>query len=116
MRAVPRRATTGATVGAAAAVIVLGTPWTVVVGSLGYNEMVVALLLATGVLIIHQAPPDTPRRAAALGVLAAAACGAKLTALGFVAAPLGLLILAAVPPKRWPACAGAAGAAALICL
>jgi hypothetical protein len=106
----------GRTVGAAAAVIVLGTPWTVVVGSLGYNEMVVAFLLATGVLIIEQSPPDTPRRAAALGVLAAAACGAKLTALGFVAAPLGLLILAVVPPKRWPACAGAAGAAALICL
>jgi hypothetical protein len=106
----------GRTVGAAAAVIVLGTPWTVVAGSLGYNEMVVAFLLATGLLVVQQPRPVTPRRAAVLGVLAAAACGAKLTAVGFVAAPLGLLVLAAVPPRRWPACGGAAGAAAVACL
>ncbi|MHC4965247.1 MAG: hypothetical protein ACYTGE_10075 [Planctomycetota bacterium] len=106
----------GRMVAAAAAAIVLGTPWTVVAGSLGYNEMVVAFLLATGLLVIQVAPPDSPRRAAALGVLAAAACGAKLTAIGFVAAPLGLLMLAAVPPKRWPACVGAAGAAAAVCV
>jgi hypothetical protein len=106
----------GRTTGAAAAAIVLGTPWTVVVGSLGYNEMVVAFLLATGLLILGQGPPEAPGRAAALGLLAAAACGAKLTAAGFVAVPLGLLMLAALPPRRWPACVGAGGAAALLCL
>ncbi|MHC4711229.1 MAG: hypothetical protein ACYTA3_12635 [Planctomycetota bacterium] len=83
----------GRMVGAAAAAIVLGTPWTVVAGSLGYNDMVVAFLLATGLLVIQIAPPDSLRRGAALGMLAAAACGAKLTAIGFVAVPLGLLML-----------------------
>jgi hypothetical protein len=106
----------GRPVGAAAFAIVLGTPWVVVVGSLGYNEMAVALLLATGVLILHQAPPDTARRGAAIGVLAAAACGAKLTAIGFVAIPLALLVLAAVPPRRWPAAVGGAAAGGAIVL
>jgi 4-amino-4-deoxy-L-arabinose transferase-like glycosyltransferase len=106
----------GRMVGAAAAAIVLGTPWTVVAGSLGYNDMVVAFLLATGLLVIQIAPPDSLRRGAALGMLAAAACGAKLTAIGFVAVPLGLLMLAAVPPKRWLAPAVGAVIAAVICL
>ncbi|MHC4218136.1 MAG: hypothetical protein ACYSU7_06725 [Planctomycetota bacterium] len=106
----------GPTIGAAAAAIVLGTPWTIVAGSLGYNEMAVAFLLATGLLVLEQGPPDTARRGAALGLLAAAACGAKLTAVGFVAVPLALLLLAAVPPKRWLAPVAAAGAAAVFCL
>ncbi|MHC4349391.1 MAG: hypothetical protein ACYS15_12765 [Planctomycetota bacterium] len=106
----------GRAVGAAAAVVVLGTPWTVVAGSLGYNDMAVAFLLATGLLVIQIAPPDSPRRGAAVGVLATAACGAKLTAIGFVAVPLGLLMLAAVPPKRWLAPVVGAAVAAVICL
>jgi hypothetical protein len=93
----------GPRAGAIAAVLVIGTPWVVVVGSLAYDEMAVALLLATGLLVLHPAaaaPGDTPpdrgpgrRRAAAVGLLAGAACGAKLTAIGFVAAPLGLLLV-----------------------
>jgi hypothetical protein len=106
----------GRIVGAVAFAIVLGTPWTVVVGSLGYNEMAVTLFLATGLLVIHEAPPDSTRRGAAVGLLAAAACGAKLTAIGFVAAPLVLLLLAAVPPKRWAAPLGGGAAAALLIL
>ncbi|MHC4709341.1 MAG: hypothetical protein ACYTA3_02705, partial [Planctomycetota bacterium] len=106
----------GRTVGAAAAAIVLGTPWTVVAGSLGYNDMVVAFLLATGLLVIQIAPPDSLRRGAAVGMLAAAACGAKLTAIGFVAVPLGLLMLAAVAPRRWPAPLVGMATAAVICL
>jgi hypothetical protein len=78
--------------------------------------MAVALFLATGVLIIHQAPPDSARRGAAIGVLAAAACGAKLTAIGFVALPLALLVLAAVPPRRWPATLGGAAAGGAVVL
>jgi hypothetical protein len=55
----------GRTVGAAAAAIVLGTPWTIVVGSLGYNEMAVAFLLATGLLVTcwrpQPAAPSSPQ-------------------------------------------------------
>ena len=106
----------GATAGAVAAVAFLGTPWVIVVGSLGYNEMAVALFLATGLLVLDQGGPETPRVGAAIGLLAAAACGAKLTAAGFVAAPLGLLMLVSVPPKRWPAVLGAGAAAGAVFL
>ncbi len=106
----------GTTAAAAAAVVVLGTPWTVVVGSLAYNEMAVALLLATGLLLVSHESINTPRGAAALGVLAAAACGAKLTGIGFAAAPLGVLLLASTPPRRWPLLAAVASGAGLACL
>jgi len=67
----------------------LGTPWIVVVGSLAYSELLVLFLLLVGCLAIQSAPASAPGRTGVLvGVLAAGACGAKLTAIGFVAMPL----------------------------
>jgi 4-amino-4-deoxy-L-arabinose transferase-like glycosyltransferase len=106
----------GRLVAAASAVVVLGTPWVIVVGSLGYNEMAVTLLLATGLLVVAQEDLEPWRAGAAVGVLSAAACGAKLTAVGFVAAPLGLLLLLNVPPKRWGRVIAAGGCAAVVFL
>lgn len=68
--------------------IVLGTPWIVVVGSLAYNELPGALALAGGLSIIIERRGAPPGRAAIIGLLVAAAIGAKLTAVGFVALPL----------------------------
>ncbi len=103
----------GRRAGALAAAVMLGTPWVVVVGSLGYNEMAVTLFLAAGLLVLDQDPVRSPGRGVLVGLLAAAACGAKLTAVGFVAAPLGvLLILTAPPGHRVRQAAAAAGAAA----
>jgi hypothetical protein len=124
-----------------AGVLVIGTPWVIVTGSMAYNEMAAALMLATGLLVVFEAgmdqhkgvgstcegPPhrfltgpalkgtgaalnDAWRTGAAIGILAAAACGAKLTAFGFVALPLGALMLWSVPPRRWT---GAIAAGAL---
>ncbi len=101
---------------AVAAVVLLGTPWTVVVGSLGYNEMAVALMLATGLLLVSHESIDSPCAAAAVGIVAAAACGAKLTGLGFAAVPLGILLFASTVPRRWPLLATLAGTAGLACL
>ncbi len=102
--------------GAAAAVVLLGTPWVVVAGSLAYNEMTVALLLASAMAIAFERPLHRVRGAAALGVLAAAACGVKLTAAGFVALPVGVLLLAALERRAWPAAAASAALAGLVVL
>ncbi len=98
-----------------AAVVFLGTPWVVVTGSLAYNEMVVTMLLATGLLIAADEPVKTPS-AVALGIVTATACGAKLTAVGFAAVPLAVLLFAGSPPARWPRLGAAAAGSALVCL
>jgi 4-amino-4-deoxy-L-arabinose transferase-like glycosyltransferase len=71
-----------------AAGLYLATPWVVVVGSLAYNDGVVALFLATGLLLLVSPPQAAWRLGLALGLVLGAACGAKLTAIGFVVAPL----------------------------
>jgi len=84
-----------------AATLVMGTPWVIVVGSLAYNEMVATLLLAAGLLVLD-APTRSWRTGVVIGLLAGAAAGAKLTAAGFVLAPLlALLVLTGdAPPAR----------------
>ncbi|MCH7797610.1 MAG: hypothetical protein IID28_04075 [Planctomycetes bacterium] len=106
----------GPLAGAVAAVVIVGTPWVVVVGSLGYNEMAVTLLLAAGLLVVGDESIDTPGAAGALGILVAAACGAKLTAVGFVAAPLALLLLVSTRPQRRLLFAAVAAGSVLVCL
>jgi len=104
---------------ALAAVAVLGTPWVIVAGSLAYNEMAVALLLAGGLFLAadETAGDSAMRRGVAIGLLAGAACGAKLTAIGFAALPLGVLLLLRLrPARRVIPAALAASAAAFIML
>ncbi len=84
---------------AIAALAFLSLPWALVTGTLAYNDLVPCLLLAGAWLLIERgagdktidtnAPPALDmRHAAALALLAAAAVGAKPTALLFVALPL----------------------------
>lgn len=99
--------------GFVAGAIFLGTPWIVVTGSLAYQEMTVCLALVAGLAIVLRsadvsiASAESPsvegsmRPTIAVAILAASATGAKATALGFVALPLGLLLLASMPPRRW---------------
>ena len=103
----------GPAAGATATCLVLGTPWVVVVGSLAYNEMVTAFMLAVG-LLVGRSGTASRRTGAAFGLLAAAACGAKLTAIGFVALPLAIVMLMGAPPRRWTTLVSAAGVVALI--
>ena len=85
-----------------AGVLVIGTPWVLVTGSLAYNEMPVLLMLATGLFLL--AGPvrelDAWKLGAVIGLFTAVAVGAKLTAIGFVAAPLGVLLLWQLPRTR----------------
>lgn len=86
---------------AIATALVLATPWCVVTGSLAYNDMAVCALFAAGILACL-APLTPVRRGVAVGLLAAAACSVKPTALFFVAIPLGLVLLAQFPLHAWP--------------
>lgn len=93
--------------GFVAAGVLIGTPWIVVTGSLAYQEMAVCLPFAAGLAILLRgpsepaSPPATSVDTIAIALLAATATGAKATAIGFVALPLGVLLLASMPPRRW---------------
>ncbi|MFM1824156.1 MAG: hypothetical protein RI967_2422, partial [Planctomycetota bacterium] len=80
----------GATAGAIAFLAFVATPWTVVVGTLAYNDIVPVGMLAAGWLLLRRAsgPRLDGRTAAALALLAAAAVGAKPTAALFTVLPL----------------------------
>ena len=78
-----------------AAVAFLATPWTAVIGSLAYNDMYPCLALAAGWLLAG-AVPSAERRldgrtAAGLALLAAAAFGAKPSAVLFTVLPLAII-------------------------
>ena len=87
----------------------LGVPWLIVVGSLAYNEMAASLMGATAMLLLvprTQEPRVTDSGALAavgitVGLLAATACAAKLTAFGFIALPIGYLMLRRLDPRGW---------------
>ena len=90
------RATLGRGAGLVACVLFLATPWTMVVGTLAYNDMYPCLSLASGWLLLRRAAGGDRRldfRAAlALTLLAAAAFGAKPSSVLFTAIPLCVLL------------------------
>jgi 4-amino-4-deoxy-L-arabinose transferase-like glycosyltransferase len=88
-------------VAAMAGVVVLGTPWTIVAGSLAYNEMFVVLFLACAMLVAVQDGACVRKRGLAIGLLAGAAVGAKLTAVGFVVIPLAAFMMVMMKPRQW---------------
>lgn len=78
--------------GPTAMLALLALPWTLVVGTLAYNDMIPGLMLAAAWLLLERAIERDPslraKIAALLALLAAAAVGAKPTALFFMALPL----------------------------
>lgn len=85
--------------------LVLATPWTMVVGSLAYNEMP---MLAMGAAAFACAVDERlgPRlRATQAALLVGFACGVKPTALFLVGLPVAILLAAGTPARRWLACA-----------
>ncbi|MCA9284980.1 MAG: hypothetical protein KDA22_07195 [Phycisphaerales bacterium] len=89
----------GLVAASAATVAVLATGWTIVVGSLAYNEMAVAVLLGGALVLLREDRDGPARQGIALGAVVGAACGAKLTAVGFVALPLAAASLALDPGR-----------------
>ena len=89
--------------------LLIGTPWVIVVGSLAYDEMGAALMLATGMLLLvprDDEPELTTtservRVGFATGILAGGAVAMKLTASGLIALPLVYLMIRRVRNKGW---------------
>lgn len=85
-----------------AGTLVLVTPWTIVTGSLAYNDMGVVLMLGASLFVLFDSGLSPARRGALLGLFAGAACSIKPTALLFVAVPLGVGLAMVRPAREWP--------------
>ncbi|MBI2921860.1 MAG: hypothetical protein HYY18_12310 [Planctomycetes bacterium] len=70
-----------------AGLMILAPPWTLVTGSLAYNECATAFLILSAWVLVWEAGL-TRRVMAAAGAIAGAAAGTKLTAAGFGILPL----------------------------
>lgn len=79
--------------GCVAAAVFLAVPWTLITGSLAYNEMGVMAFAAAAVVVLLDVRSERPRAAAAIGFLCGAATLVKPTAGFLVAVPLGLVLL-----------------------
>lgn len=88
----------GACCGAA---MVLGTPWSVVVGSMAYNEMVLVTLGAGAVLVSLDGGSSALKRAIVAGALVGVAAGAKPTGVFLLGPVAGLALLAYAPKRKW---------------
>jgi hypothetical protein len=76
----------------------------------------VTLMLSAGMLTALEREVSPAGRGLLLGIFAAAACGAKLTALGMAAIPLGILALMTIEPRRLLKALGCGAIAGLIVL
>lgn len=97
--------------GALAGAIVLAAPWSVVTGSMAYNEMGVIALFAAAMVAALEHKVRPIRRGLVAGVLVGAACGCKPTALLFAAPAVGLTLIWSTDRRLWfrliwPACVG----------
>ncbi|MEM9663121.1 MAG: hypothetical protein AAF937_12520, partial [Planctomycetota bacterium] len=91
--------------------IVIATPWSVVTGSMAYNEMAMLALLFTAVHFASASGLRAWRCGLLAGALVGVACGCKPTALLFGAPVVGIVLIRTVPARLLvPACV--AGAAA----
>lgn len=112
---VPAR--TAAFGGIAGAAMLLGTPWTVVVGSMAYNEMAMLAMLAGALLAAAEGGVRPGLRGVVVGGLVGIACSVKPTALLLVGPPAGIALLSLNPlgdarPVRSRAAAVAGGTVA----
>ncbi len=89
--------------GAVGGVLVAATPWTVVVGSMAYNEMAVIALGAGAVLIAAESDVKPRRRGVIAGLLIGVAAGAKPSAALMLAPIAGAALLGLAPYKHWRA-------------
>ncbi len=86
----------GARAGVAAAAIVLAMPWTIVTGSMAYNDATMLAFAAAALLVACDPVSERWPGAGAIGLLVGAAILAKPSAGLLVAVPLGVLLL-----TRW---------------
>ncbi len=83
----------GRVAGVAAGVVFLCVPWTIITGSLAYNEMVVTAFAAGALLVVLAGEQSTWRHALLAGLLCGGATLAKLTAGPMVALPVAGIVV-----------------------
>ncbi len=84
-----------------ARLLVLTTPWMMVVGTISYNESAVVLLTMCGIAIALETEWSVMKRTVGVAVVMGAACSCKPTAL-FLAAPMvGIVLIAQIHLKSW---------------
>lgn len=83
----------GPAAGVFGGVCLLVMPWTVITGSLAYNEMFVIAFGASALLIVFDGQSQTKGGAAMLGILLGCMVLSKLTAGAMIALPIGIMIL-----------------------
>lgn len=81
--------------------LVLCTPWTIVVGSIAYNDMGVITLGAGAMLIACRRDRSPGVQAALVGAMVGVACLVKPTALFMVGIPAGVMLLRFLPIRAW---------------
>lgn len=84
-----------------AGILFLSTPWTLVVGSLAYNEMAVLTLFAGACMTAIDAGLSPAARGIFAAMLVGGACGAKPTALPFAGTAVAILLLGSLSPRVW---------------
>ena len=106
----------GAFTAALGGVLLLATPWVIVVGSLAYDESAVILTLAAMLLLLLGEKELDFSGGVVLGVLAGGACLAKLSSGLLVILPLAVGCLFLLKRGRWLSVGASAAVAALLIL
>ncbi len=89
--------------GAVGGAFIAATPWTVVVGSMAYNEMAVLAMGAGGLVVASQEHISARARGALCGAIVGVAAGAKPSAALMIAPLVGIGLLALSDSKQWKA-------------
>jgi hypothetical protein len=89
--------------GGLAGAAIITTPWSVVTGSLAYNEMAMVAMIAGAAMLAIDPSLSPQRRALLVALLLGVAAGCKPTALLIAGPGIGLLLLWTTPPRAWPA-------------
>ncbi len=102
--------------GAVASGLVIATPWTVVVGSLAYNETPMLLMGGAAMIVALEPAMSAWRKGLLAGILMGAACGVKPTAILMLAPGMALVLALHTAPREWHRVAIAGSAAGLLML
>ncbi len=94
--------------------LVICTPWSIVVGSMAYNDMGAVLLGAGAMLAACGCSARPVRRAALVGFLVGAAGCVKPTALFMVGIPAGVVLLRFLSWRHWGRAVAAGSSAGLL--
>jgi len=90
------------------------TPWSIVVGTLAYNEWPMIGLGAAALMAAGDRTLGPSRRAVLTAFLVGSACGVKPTAIQFFAPAAALLALCSLPPRQWLPFAAVGAVAGLV--